>query len=67
MMEQLIRQIDVQPKQILLRGLVAEVTLNKLNQAGIDWATWGGSIGGDALVAGQVVMGESGVPSAFLD
>ncbi|HQF91340.1 MAG TPA: type II secretion system secretin GspD [Synergistaceae bacterium] len=67
MMEQLIRQIDVQPKQILLRGLVAEVTLNKLNQAGIDWATWGGSIGGDALVAGQVVMGESGVPSAFLE
>ena len=67
MMEQLIRQIDVQPKQILLRGLVAEVTLNKLNQAGVDWATWGGSIGGDALVAGQVVMGDSGVPSTFLE
>lgn len=59
-------QLDTQPKQVLLRGLIAEVNLNKLNSAGIDWAAWGGAITGDAIIAGQGQLGMSGVPAPFL-
>ena len=37
----------------MLRGLIAEVSLNKLNSAGIDWAAWGGDLVGDAVIAGK--------------
>ena len=47
----------------MLRGLIAEVSLNKLNSAGIDWAAWGGDIMGDAVVAGNVQLGNTGVPN----
>lgn len=60
-------QLDTQPKQVLLRGLIAEVNLNKLNSAGIDWAAWGGSITGDAILAGQGQLGMTGVPAPFLE
>ena len=50
----------------LLRGLIAEVNLTKLDNAGIDWATWGGSVAGDAVTAGQINMGGA-VPGTIID
>jgi general secretion pathway protein D len=42
--------------------------MTKLNNAGIDWATWGGAITGDAVLAGQASLGNAtGVPSEFVD
>jgi Type II secretory pathway, component PulD len=42
--------------------------MTKLNNAGIDWATWGGAITGDAVLAGQAALGNpTGIPSEFID
>ncbi len=66
--EAVIRKLDIQSKQVFLRGLIAEVNMTKLNNAGIDWALWGGGITGDAIFAGQGSLGNStGVPSEFID
>ena len=62
-----IEDLDVQPKQVLLRGLIAEVNLNKLNSAGIDWSMWGGDIANDLLIGGNAQLGSSGVPSQFME
>lgn len=62
-LKSILEQLDTQPKQVMLRGLIAEVSLNKLNSAGIDWAAWGGDLMGDAVVAGNVQLGNTGVPS----
>ena len=56
-------QLDTQPKQVLLRGMIAEVSLNKLNSAGIDWAAWGGDIFGSIVGAGNIQLGNTAVPS----
>jgi len=64
---EIIQKIDTLPRQVLLRGLIAEVNLTKLNNAGIDWATWGGSVTGDMVLAGQMNMGGSGVPGTIID
>ena len=66
-LKSVLEQLDTQPKQVLLRGLIAEVNLNKLNSAGIDWAAWGGSLAGDAILAGNMQLGSASVPSQFLD
>ncbi|MDD3672853.1 MAG: secretin N-terminal domain-containing protein, partial [Synergistaceae bacterium] len=66
-LKEILVQLDIQPKQVLLRGLIAEVNLNKLNSAGIDWAAWGGGIAGDAVIAGNVQMGSSSIPGQVLD
>ncbi|MCK9340628.1 MAG: type II secretion system secretin GspD [Synergistaceae bacterium] len=66
-LKEILVQLDIQPKQVLLRGLIAEVNLNKLNSAGIDWAAWGGGIAGDAVIAGNVQMGSSSVPGQIID
>ena len=62
-LKSILEQLDTQPKQVMLRGLIAEVSLNKLNSAGIDWAAWGGDILGDAVVAGNVQLGNTAVPT----
>lgn len=62
-LKEILARLDTQPKQVLLRGLIAEVNLNKLNSAGIDWAAWGGSIVGDAVIAGNAQLGTASVPS----
>ena len=66
-LKSVLEQLDTQPKQVLLRGLIAEVNLNKLNSAGIDWAAWGGALAGDVIGAANVQLGTAGVPSQFLD
>jgi general secretion pathway protein D len=58
----IIRQIDTQPKQVMIRGLVCEVNLTKLDNAGIDWATFGGGMTGDAVLAAGASLGETSVP-----
>jgi general secretion pathway protein D len=63
----IIEKIDIQPKQVMLRGLIAEVNITKLNDAGIDWATWGGTVTGDAYLATQAQLGNASVPSEFIE
>ena len=66
--EAIIQKLDIQPKQVFLRGLIAEVNMTRLNNAGIDWATWGGAITGDVVLAGQAALGNStDIPAEFLD
>jgi len=66
--EAVIRKLDVQSKQVFLQGLIAEVNMTKLDNAGIDWAAWGGAIMGDAVLAGQAALGNStGIPNQFID
>ena len=62
-LKEILQQLDTQPKQVLLRGLIAEVNLNKLNSAGIDWAAWGGDILGSTVMAGNIQLGTTGVPT----
>jgi general secretion pathway protein D len=62
----IIEELDIQPKQVLLRGLIAEVNLSKLNSAGVDWSVWGGSAGSDVLAGGNVQLGAQGVPAEFM-
>ncbi|MCL1941576.1 MAG: type II secretion system protein GspD, partial [Synergistaceae bacterium] len=66
-LSKILEQIDVQPKQVLLRGLIAEVNLSNLDRAGIDWSTFGGNVFGDAVLASQINLGSGGVPPTFLD
>lgn len=61
----ILEELDVQPKQVLLRGLIAEVNLNKLNSAGIDWSAWGGTEANDLLIGGNAQLGATGVPAQF--
>ena len=62
----IIEELDTQPKQVLLRGLIAEVNLSKLNSAGIDWSAWGGSAGDNLLMGGNAQLGSQGIPTEFL-
>ncbi|MDR1515724.1 MAG: type II secretion system secretin GspD [Synergistaceae bacterium] len=62
----IIDELDTQPKQVLLRGLIAEVNLSKLNNAGIDWSAWGGSTGDSLLMGGNAQLGSQSVPAEFL-
>ena len=57
-LKEILQQLDTQPKQVLLRGLIAEVNLNKLNSAGIDWAAWGGDIFGSTVMRSGLSLTE---------
>lgn len=63
----IIDQLDTQPKQVMVRGLIAEVNLTNLQNAGIDWATWGGQVSGSTVFAANAALGGTGVPSTFVD
>lgn len=58
--------IDVQPKQILLRGFIAEINVSNLENNGIDWNIVGGQMWDDLLLGGNMALGESSVPSTFM-
>lgn len=62
----ILEELDIQPKQVLLRGLIAEVNLTKLNSAGIDWAAWGGDASDNMLIGGNAQLGATGVPPQFM-
>ena len=58
--------IDVHPKQILLRGFIAEINVTNLENQGIDWNVVGGMMFDDLLIGGNMSLGESTVPSTFM-
>ena len=58
--------IDVQPKQILLRGFIAEINVTNLDRNGIDWSVLGGQMWDNLLLGGNMSLGESSVPSQFM-
>ncbi|MBQ7592980.1 MAG: type II secretion system secretin GspD [Synergistaceae bacterium] len=58
--------IDVQPKQILLRGFIAEINVSNLENNGIDWTVIGGKLWDDFLLGGTGTLGEGSVPSTFM-
>ena len=58
--------IDVQPRQILLRGFIAEINVSNLENNGIDWNIVGGQMWDDLLLGGNMSLGESSVPSTFM-
>ena len=58
--------IDVQPKQILLRGFIAEINVTNLENNGIDWSILGGQMWDDLLLGGNMSLGESSIPSTFM-
>jgi len=62
-LQSVLKQLDIRPRQVLLRGLIAEVNLTKLKNAGIDWAAWGGKMMGDLVGAANVQMGNATVPA----
>ena len=58
--------IDIQPRQILLRGFIAEINVTNLENNGIDWSIVGGQMWDDLLMGGNMSLGESSVPSTFM-
>ena len=62
----ILRTIDVQPRQILLRGFIAEINVSNLENNGIDWNIVGGQMWDDLLLGGNMALGESSVPSTFM-
>ena len=58
--------IDVQARQILLRGFIAEINVSNLENNGIDWNIVGGQMWDDLLLGGNMSLGESSVPSTFM-
>ena len=62
----ILRTIDVQPRQILLRGFIAEINVSNLENNGIDWNIVGGQMWDDLLLGGNMSLGESSVPSTFM-
>lgn len=64
--KKIIEEMDIQPRQVMIRGLIAEVNLNKLNSAGIDWAAWGGGMTGDLIAGGNAQLGNIGIPMEMM-
>ncbi len=58
--------IDIQPKQILLRGFIAEINVTNLENNGIDWSILGGQMWDDVLLGGNMSLGENAIPSTFM-
>lgn len=65
-LKSVLKELDIRPRQVLLRGLIAEVNLTKLKNAGIDWAAWGGKMMGDVVGAANVQMGNNSVPAEIM-
>jgi general secretion pathway protein D len=66
-LEKILNEIDVQPKQVLIRGFLAEVNVTNLDRAGIDWSFLGGQIWDNFMMGGMAQLGESAVPSQFME
>ncbi len=58
--------IDVQPRQVLLRGFIAEVNITNLERNGIDWSIMGGQIWDNFMLGGNASLGEGSIPSDFM-
>ena len=58
--------IDIQPRQILLRGFIAEINVSNLDNNGIDWNFIGGQIWDQFMLGGMAQIGESSIPTQFM-
>ncbi|MBQ9566291.1 MAG: type II secretion system secretin GspD [Synergistaceae bacterium] len=58
--------IDVQARQVLLRGFIAEINVTNLDRNGIDWNFLGGQIWDQFMLGGMGQLGESAIPSQFM-
>lgn len=65
-LKKVLAEIDVQAKQVLIRGFIAEVNVTNLNRAGIDWSIVGGQIWDNIMLGGMGQLGEGSVPSQFM-
>ena len=65
-LEKVLAEIDVQAKQVLIRGFIAEVNVTNLNRAGIDWSIVGGQIWDNVMLGGMGQLGEGSIPSQFM-
>ena len=65
-MVKILNELDVQPKQVLLRGFIAEINVTNLDRAGIDWNFLGGQIWDQFMMGGSASLGEGTVPSQFM-
>ena len=64
--EQTIKALDIRPKQLLIEVLIAELTLDKTTQFGLEWALKGAgraNIGGEQFNVVSDVAQTLGVPS----
>ncbi|MBC7332181.1 MAG: type II secretion system secretin GspD [Synergistetes bacterium] len=59
----LIQELDKPRKQVLIKALIAEVNLTRLEHRGIDWSTIGGIVESGVLYGASISMGEGGIPS----
>ncbi|MDR2137486.1 MAG: type II secretion system protein GspD, partial [Synergistaceae bacterium] len=66
-LEKILNEIDIQPKQVLIRGFLAEVNVTNLDRAGIDWSFLGGQIWDNFMMGGMGQLGEAAVPSQFME
>jgi len=63
--QRILEEIDVQPRQVLIRGFIAEINVTNLDRAGIDWAILGGQIWDNFMLGATGQLGEMGVPAQF--
>lgn len=64
--EQTIKALDIRPKQLLIEVLIAELTLDKTTQFGLEWALKGqgsANVGGEQLNVTSDIAQSLGVPS----
>ena len=61
-----LEEIDVQARQVLLRGFIAEINVTNLDRNGIDWNFLGGQIWDQFMLGGMAQIGESAIPSQFM-
>ena len=64
-LEKILASIDIQPRQVLIRGFIAEINVTNLNRAGIDWNILGGHIWDNIMLGGMGQLGEGSVPGQF--
>lgn len=65
-LKKVLEAIDVQAKQVLIRGFIAEVNVTNLNRSGIDWSIVGGQIWDNIMLGGTGQLGEGTVPGQFM-
>ena len=63
--QRILEEIDIQPRQVLIRGFIAEINVTNLDRAGIDWAILGGQIWDNFMLGATGQLGEMGVPAQF--
>ncbi len=66
-LEPIVQQLDSLPRQVLIRGLICEVNLSRLRNAGFDWAAYGGYDAGSAVIGTQATLGNGSIPNTFLE